>query len=53
MRPSTPNANWSETSRDGKFVTWRCRGCRAHAVTAISQNAHPGKCLRCESRSGK
>jgi hypothetical protein len=51
MRESTPNANWSETSRDGKHVTWRCRGCRAHAVTAISQNAHPGKCLRCEKAS--
>lgn len=51
MRASEPSHNWSETSRDEKFVTWRCRGCRAGAVTAIAMNSHPGKCFRCESRS--
>jgi hypothetical protein len=51
MRPSEVNANWNVAENDGRFTTWRCRGCRALAVTAGTQ--HPGKCLRCESRSGK
>jgi hypothetical protein len=50
MRESLPSHNWNEAEHDGKFVTWRCRGCRALAVTT---GMHPGKCLRCESRSGK
>jgi hypothetical protein len=51
MRASEPNHNWNETGRDAMHITWRCRGCRAGAVTPVSGIQHPGKCFRCEARS--